>query len=70
MISLKGFHLFFIVVSILTCAGFGAWGIRDYQLSGRTVHLALGVASCAGGLLLTWYLMRIISTFKRIGPHA
>ena len=70
MISLKGFHLFFIVVSILTCAGFGAWGIHDYQLSGRTVHLILGAASGLSGMLLIWYLVRIISTFKRIGPHA
>ena len=69
MISLKGFHLFFIVVSILTCAGFSAWGIHDAQLSGRSVHLVLGAASGIGGLLLTWYLVRIVATFKRIGPR-
>ena len=70
MISLKGFHLFFIAVSIATCAGFWVWGVHDFQVSGSVVHLTLGVASGIGGLLLTWYLVRIIATFKRIGPHA
>ena len=68
--SLKAFHIFFIVVSILTCFGFGAWGIHDAGVSHRSVHLTLGIASCIGGLLLSYYLVKTISRFKRMEPGA
>lgn len=66
MISLKQFHVFFIVVSILTCWGFGAWGIVDYRTTGRAVHLALSLTSCLGGVVLSIYLARILSKFKHL----
>ena len=64
--SLKAFHLFFIVVSILTCLGFGAWGIHDYAVSRRGLHLAMGIASGFGGALLSYYLVKIVAKFKRL----
>lgn len=70
MISLKGFHLFFIAISILTCAGFGAWSVHDFTTSGNVVHLTLGAASGIGGLWLTWYLVKTISKFKHIQAPA
>ncbi len=53
--SLKTFHIFFIVVSTWLCLGFGVWGIRDYGQTGNWVHLALGAGSLLGSGLLVWY---------------
>ena len=53
--SLKAFHIFFIVVSILCCLGFGFWAVLDHLVSGSGVNLALGVVSLAGSGALVWY---------------
>jgi hypothetical protein len=53
--SLKAFHIFFIVVSIALAVGFGVWCFRDYSRSGDGVNLALGVASFIGSVSLAWY---------------
>ena len=43
--SLKAFHVFFIVVSMALCVGLGVWATQDFARSGSGVHLALGVGS-------------------------
>lgn len=43
--SLKAFHLFFIVVCILFTLAFGAWGIVDYRDSHEAMNLAMGILS-------------------------
>ena len=53
--SLKDFHIFFIVVSTWLCIGFGVWGTRDFNHNGNLVHLALGVGSFLASVLLVWY---------------
>ena len=61
--SLKAFHIFFIVVSIALCVGFGVWATQDFNRSGNGVHLALGVGSFIGSLLLgcygVWFLRKL-----------
>ena len=39
--SLKAFHVFFVIVSTLCALGFGAWAIGDYLRTGNTGVLAL-----------------------------
>jgi hypothetical protein len=62
-VSLKAFHIFFIVVSTALCVGFGVWATQDYDRSGNSVHLALGVGSFVGSILLTsygvWFLRKL-----------
>ena len=53
--SLKAFHIFFIVVSTWLCAGFGVWALRDFTQSGSWLYLALGAGSFLGSVLLVWY---------------
>ncbi len=53
--SLKAFHIFFIVVSTLCCLGFGFWAVQDYLVTGSGVNLALGVVSLVGSGTLAWY---------------
>ncbi len=61
--SLKAFHIFFIVVSTALCVGFGIWTTQDFARSGSWVHLALGVGSFIAGILLPcygiWFLRKL-----------
>jgi hypothetical protein len=53
--SLKAFHVFFIVISTLLAVGFGVWGTQDFAESGSLTHLGLGVGSLVGSVLLVRY---------------
>jgi hypothetical protein len=48
MLSLKGFHLFFILVSIVLAAGFGTWCLQHQ-------YLWTGLLSLTAGLVLIGY---------------
>jgi hypothetical protein len=62
-VSLKTFHIFFIVMSIALCVGVGVWATQDFAQSGNGIHLALGVGSFIGSLLLAcygiWFLRKL-----------
>jgi hypothetical protein len=62
-VSLKAFHIFFIVVSTALCLGFGIWSIQDFARTGNSVHLALGVGSFIATILLpcygVWFLRKL-----------
>ena len=53
--SLKAFHVFFVVVSVLCALGFGGWAVLDYQRTGSGGILALGVLGFAAAAALVWY---------------
>jgi hypothetical protein len=61
--SLKAFHIFFIIVSTLLAVGFGLWAIDDYGRSGSWVNLALGVGSLVSSVALVrygvWFLRKL-----------
>ena len=61
--SLKSFHIFFIVVSMVLCVGVGFWATQDFGRSGSLGHLALGVGSFVGSILLAcygvWFLRKL-----------
>ena len=61
--SLKAFHVFFVIVSVLCALGFGAWSIADYVRTGRGSVLALGVLgfAAAGALIFYgfWFLRKL-----------
>ncbi len=65
--SLKAFHIFFIVVSTLLCVGFGVWAVNDFGRSGSWVHLALGVGSFIGSISLVWYGVWFLRKLKGVG---
>jgi hypothetical protein len=62
--SLKAFHVFFMLVSILMLAAFGVWGIQDWRASSNGAHLALGVVSLQGSVLLIWYFTWFLKKLK------
>ena len=46
--SLKAFHLVFIILSILFLFVFGIWGVVNHGSSGKTVELVMGILSLVG----------------------
>ena len=61
--SLKAFHIFFIVVSTALCVGLGVWATQDFARSGNWVNLAIGVGSFIASILLAcygvWFLRKL-----------
>lgn len=65
--SLKSFHIFFIVVSTLTTLGFGLWTVTRYVQGDASASLWLGVLSLVAGVLLIWYGIRFFKKLKQLG---
>jgi hypothetical protein len=62
--SLKAFHIFFIIVSILFAFGFGAWGLRAHGAGRDGMILGLAVVSLAAGLGLVVYLVAFVRKLR------
>jgi len=69
MLSLRSFHLFFVLVSIVGADVFGIWAILRYVRTGEALMLTLGVASVLGGLGLIVYVVRLVRAFDTAGIH-
>ncbi len=64
--SLKTFHIFFIVLSTLLAVAFGVWAVDDFGRSASWVHLALGVGSFIGSGVLVWYGIWFLRKLKHM----
>lgn len=65
--SLKAFHLVFIVSSILLAFGFGGWLLWQYSLNRDNVlNLLFGVASVLIGVALGVYGRYFLKKLKHI----
>ena len=64
--SLKAFHVVFIICSMALTLGFAYWGIVDFSTSGNAVHLWLGIGSIAGSGLLAWYGVWFLHKLKNV----
>jgi hypothetical protein len=64
--SLKAFHVFFIVVSILLLAGMAAWGVNDHLTHGSPTNLAMGAGSGVLSLGLLVYLRSFLKKLKGV----
>ncbi len=65
--SLKAFHIFFIIVSILLTVVFGFWAVDDFGRSASRVNLALGVGSFIASGALIWYGIWFLRKLKNVG---
>ena len=65
--SLKAFHVVFIIASILLSFLVGAWGIQEYRLEDSTTGLALAVLFYAAGIGLVVYALRFVRKVKELG---
>lgn len=61
--SLKTFHIVFVIVSTILAVGFGLWAIGDYRRTTDTVSLVIGVLSLVGAVCLIvygrWFLRKL-----------
>jgi hypothetical protein len=67
--SLKYFHIFFIVIATLLAFFFGFWSLQNYY-AGETVYLAYAVASFLTATALITYGRRVWNKLKGIGFFA
>jgi hypothetical protein len=61
-LSLRIFHIVFIILSILLTIGFGIWGVMQND----NLFLSLGIVSFFIGILLMFYLVKIVRKFKQV----
>ncbi len=64
--SLKTFHIFFILVSTALCVGFGVWATRDFAQTGSWVNMSLGAASFLGSAVLVVYGVWFLRKLKNV----
>lgn len=64
--SLKAFHIVFIVASILLAFGFAAWSFISYRHDGPLLHLWFGIGSLVSGILLVIYSKFVLRKLKDI----
>lgn len=61
--SLKAFHILFVVVSTMLALGFAWWGFREYRLRGDVNMLVLAGLSVVAGVALLiygrWFLRKL-----------
>jgi hypothetical protein len=60
--SLKAFHIFFIIVSVLFVFGFAAWELLAAGQDGSVLLAAIGLVSGVG---LTYYFAKMLKKFKQ-----
>ena len=63
--SLRTFHLVFILVAIMGADLFGGWAVREYRATGDPLTLTLGIVSMIGGLGLAAYAIRFVRMIER-----
>ena len=64
--SLRTFHVFFIVLSIALAGGFGFWGIA---VSRDMLDRWLGGGSIISGVALVFYLAWFLRKMKKLGTQ-
>ena len=64
--SLKAFHLVFVVVVLLISLGVGAWGLRTQQIGGQGWPMQLGVAALVLALLTAVYGVWFLKKLKNL----
>jgi hypothetical protein len=64
--SLKAFHVVFIIVCTCLTLFCGIWGIRGYRAEGDLMHLLMAVGSLAGGVFLLWYFRWFLRKLKDV----
>ena len=64
--SLKAFHIVFIVASIFLCIGFGVWSLQMWTTGGDVLDIVIGVISIVCGLLLTGYGIRFLKKLRHV----
>lgn len=61
--SLKAFHILFVLISTIGSIGFGCWAIQDYMRSEEFASALIGGTSIVSGVALmvygVWFLKKL-----------
>ncbi len=64
--SLKVFHIVFVMASIAMSVFVGGWGVLDYRRTGNTTHLAIGIGTLILGVVLVRYSVWFVRKIRSI----
>jgi hypothetical protein len=64
--SLKAFHLIFIIACIVLAVGFGIWSVVAFFKVGGVVNLIVALASFGAGVGLVFYERYFLKKTKNI----
>lgn len=64
--SLKAFHILFIMVSTLLAVAFGLWSIFSPDAMNQQGHLLMGIASLMMGSCLLFYGGKFLRLIKKL----
>lgn len=65
--SLKAFHLVFILASIVLSFLVGAWGVQQYRVAGSGTGLMMAIVFYASGVALVVYATRFVRKIRELG---
>lgn len=65
--SLKAFHVAFILLSTGLCAGFALWCFREMTRTDNAVYGVVGGISAAGVVALAVYAVRFLRKSRSVG---
>jgi hypothetical protein len=65
-VSLKVFHIVFIIVSVALCAFVAIWSVRDFLATRDNNSLVLGVVFLCSGAVLIAYGVRTFRKLKEL----
>ena len=65
--SLKAFHIFFIIVSTLLAFGFGVWSVYVHLTQGGLAFLVMGLLSFVAGVVLIVYGVNFLHKLRHVG---
>lgn len=68
--SLRAFHLLFILLVIVGADLFGVWAVWRYTETREVLTLVMGVVSLLGGLGLVAYAVYFVRNYDRTGREA
>jgi hypothetical protein len=64
--SLKAFHVVFIIASILLAFGFAAWALVNYAEAGEHSLLWYGIGSTVAGIALVGYFAYVLKKLRNV----
>ena len=64
--SLKAFHVVFIIASILLAFGFAAWALKNHSAGGQASLLYYGIGSAVAGVGLVGYFAYVLKKLKKV----